>query len=47
MPKDVLSAYPTIKAYRNAIANLEPVAAFYDKETDELRAGFRADADDA
>jgi len=47
MPKDVLSAYPTIQSYRNAIASLEPVAAFYDKETDELRAAFRADTEEA
>jgi hypothetical protein len=44
--KDVLEEYPTIKAYRNLVASLEPVAAFYAKETDEMRAAFRADTEE-
>lgn len=43
IPLDVLDSYPVLKEYRNAIANLPEIAAFYSKETDDIRVkGFKA-----
>lgn len=45
VPTDLLKDYPALKAFRNAIANVPEVAAFYAKETDDIRTkGFKADA---
>ena len=44
VPKDLLKDYPDLKAYRNSVAALDAVAAFYAKETDDIRAGFKPDA---
>lgn len=43
MPKDLLDAYPDIKAYRNSIASVPGVRDFYAKENDDIRLAFRAD----
>jgi len=43
VPKDLLKDYPDLKAYRNSVAALDAVAAFYAKETDDIRAGFKPD----
>lgn len=46
LPRDILSAYPTLAAFRSAVAAAPAVAAYYAKESDEVRlAGFRPDAD--
>lgn len=43
IPADILDSYPVIKEFRNSIASLPDVAAFYDKETDDIRSkGFKA-----
>jgi hypothetical protein len=44
VPKDLLKDYSDLKAYRNSVATLDAVAAFYAKETDDIRAGFKPDA---
>jgi glutathione S-transferase len=45
VPSDLLASYPSLKAFRNAIASLPEVAAFYAKQDDDIRVkGFRADA---
>jgi len=45
VPRDILTTYPVLKEFRNAIATLPEVAAFYAKETDDIRKnGFYADA---
>jgi hypothetical protein len=41
----MLGAYPTLSAFRSAVAAVPAVAAYYAKETDDVRvAGFRPDA---
>ncbi|KAF6251918.1 hypothetical protein COO60DRAFT_1644510 [Scenedesmus sp. NREL 46B-D3] len=46
LPRDILSAYPTLAAFRCAVAAAPAVAAYYAKESDKVRlAGFRPDAD--
>eukprot|EP00775_Hariotina_reticulata_P005347 gene5347-5583_t len=45
VPRDILTSYPVLKEFRNAIATLPEVAAFYAKENDDIRNnGFAADA---
>jgi hypothetical protein len=45
LPRDILASYPTLAAFRNAVAAVPAVAAFYAKEQDEVRqAGFTPDA---
>lgn len=45
VPTDLLKDYPTLKAFRNHIASVPEVAAFYAKEKDDIRTtGFKADA---
>eukprot|EP00879_Flechtneria_rotunda_P004904 GHRR01005178.1.p1 GENE.GHRR01005178.1~~GHRR01005178.1.p1 ORF type:complete len:218 (+),score=60.93 GHRR01005178.1:172-825(+) len=46
IPHDILSSYPALKEFRNSIASLPEVAAFYSKESDDIRTnGFRVDND--
>lgn len=43
IPTTILDDYPALKAFRQAIANVPAIKAFYDKETDDIRtAGFKA-----
>jgi glutathione S-transferase len=43
VPTDLLESYPVLKDFRNSIANLPEVAAFYSKENDDIRnKGFKA-----
>lgn len=43
IPTDLLDAYPVLKEFRNSIANVPEIAAFYSKENDEVRNnGFKA-----
>jgi hypothetical protein len=47
IPKDVLSGYPVLKEFRNSVAAVPEIAAFYAdaKNNDDIRTtGFRADA---
>jgi hypothetical protein len=44
IPRDILSLYPALAGFRNAVAGAPAVAAYYAKEEDEVRrAGFRSD----
>jgi hypothetical protein len=44
IPRDILSPYPALAGFRNAVAGAPAVAAYYAKEEDEVRrAGFRTD----
>lgn len=43
LPTDVLDGYPALKEFRESIARLPKIKAFYDKENDDIRVkGFRA-----
>ncbi|KAG2435919.1 hypothetical protein HXX76_007114 [Chlamydomonas incerta] len=44
IPKDLLDAYPAIKAFRNRVALLPAVKAYYDKDTTGKKAAFKPDA---
>ena len=45
LPTDLLDAFPTVKAFRNRVAAVPEIKAFYDAATDDIRVkGFRADA---
>lgn len=43
IPKDLLNSYPAIKAFRNKIANLPAVKAYYQDKTEESRASYKPD----
>eukprot|EP00882_Tetradesmus_deserticola_P010475 GHRQ01011064.1.p1 GENE.GHRQ01011064.1~~GHRQ01011064.1.p1 ORF type:complete len:234 (+),score=87.78 GHRQ01011064.1:251-952(+) len=46
LPRDILSAYPALAAFRSAVAAVPAVAAYYAKEGDEVRVtGFRPDTE--
>jgi hypothetical protein len=47
IPKDVLNSYTVLKEFRNTVASVPEIAAFYAdaKNNDDIRTtGFRADA---
>jgi glutathione S-transferase len=45
IPADYLNSYPVLKEFRNSIASVPEVAAFYAKESDDVRVnGYRQDA---
>lgn len=45
IPTDYLNSYPVLKEFRNSIASVPEVAAFYAKESDDVRVnGYRQDA---
>eukprot|EP00877_Chromochloris_zofingiensis_P003746 jgi/Chrzof1/13372/Cz07g30170.t1 len=41
VPKDILKDYPKVAAFRQKIANLDKVKAYYAKVTDDSREGFK------
>ncbi|PNW71797.1 hypothetical protein CHLRE_16g688550v5 [Chlamydomonas reinhardtii] len=44
IPKNLLDSYPVLKAYRNRVAQVPAIKAFYDKDGEGVRAAFRPDA---
>ncbi|PNH03803.1 hypothetical protein TSOC_010111 [Tetrabaena socialis] len=44
VPPNLLDDYPAVKAFRNKIANLPAVKAYFEKQPEEGRASFRPDA---
>ncbi|KAG2433101.1 hypothetical protein HYH02_012804 [Chlamydomonas schloesseri] len=44
IPKDLLKDYPALKAFRNRVAALPAIKAYYDKDGEGLRAAFKPDA---
>ncbi|KAG2435930.1 hypothetical protein HXX76_007125 [Chlamydomonas incerta] len=43
IPKDLLNAYPALKAFRNKVAKLPAIKAYYDRATEESRASYKPD----
>lgn len=44
IPTDILDSYPALKSFRNAVASVPEIAAFYAKATDDTRKnGYTAD----
>eukprot|EP00877_Chromochloris_zofingiensis_P003747 jgi/Chrzof1/13373/Cz07g30180.t1 len=41
VPKDILKDYPKVQAFRQKIANLDKVKAFYAEATDDMRQAFK------
>lgn len=37
IPQDILESYPSLKAFRNAVATVPEIAAYYAKATDDVR----------
>ncbi len=40
----MLNQYPVLKAFRNKIASEPPVKAYYEKDSDGIRAFYKPDA---
>lgn len=44
-PADLLDSYPVLKEFRDSVASVPEIAAFYSKETDDIRVkGFQPPA---
>ncbi|KAG2433085.1 hypothetical protein HYH02_012789 [Chlamydomonas schloesseri] len=43
IPKDLLNAYPALKAFRNKLANHPAIKAYYAAKTDDSRASYKPD----
>lgn len=44
MTATYLDDYPKLKAFRNKVASLPAIKAFYDKESSPMRATYKPDA---